>query len=93
VLELLAVGGLVGFEPEPVGFGVEPVDERDPDLRRQLAGVGDSAQGRGPVAVVHGGVLHGVQLFGIDRPQPPIPGLVLERPQALTLGHLEQPDG
>ena len=90
LLRRFPFGVAVSFEPEPIGFGIKPVDEGDPELGRELAGVGDVAERCDPVPVVHGGVLEAVQLFGVDGPHAPVARLLSQGSQTLALGNVEQ---
>src|SRR5581483_7739840 len=73
-----------------IRLSLESVHDRDPDLRRKLAGEAEGAEPGAPMAKHPSGVLAGMQLFGIDRAHPPVASLLLQRFEALPFGYVEQ---
>jgi hypothetical protein len=89
-----AVTALAGcpasLSQDAVGFRIEPVGKRHPELRRKFQFDAHVPELIDPVACVHGGVLHGMQLVGLDGPHPPVPRLLLQGLQTVLLGDVQQ---
>ena len=76
--------------PHPVGLRVEPVHERDPDLRRQREAAADHPEVVAPMPHRPPTALLRVQPLDRNRPHPLIPRRVAQHAQTRPARHIQQ---